>query len=293
MSAFDIKIGNQAITGLRWSGQGTSRGLIIALHGGGYDAHYWHAADDCDESQLRTGAGLGYVLALDRPGYGHSASSDPRGFSLAQQADLLFSLIDRVASSQYEPVFLIGHSMGGILALMMAADARSSRLRAIDVSGVPLRYPAEMQPILERSAATPRSPDKAVETALTADVRRWMFYGADGTFDPALVEKGERGLSVPLNEVIDAYRAPTVLPPLMGRITLPVQWTIADQERSSEGGLPMLEYVRSLLPNCPHLVTALQIGSGHNISLHHVARAYHLRALAFFEKSCLLWRSGT
>ena len=31
--------------------------------------------------------------------------------------------------------------------------------------------------------------------------------------------------------------------------------------------------------------TAWQRASGHNISLHHVARAYHLRALAFFDEA--------
>jgi hypothetical protein len=31
--------------------------------------------------------------------------------------------------------------------------------------------------------------------------------------------------------------------------------------------------------------TAWQRASGHNISLHHVARAYHLRAIAFFDEA--------
>jgi len=50
----------------------------------------------------------------------------------------------------------------------------------------------------------------------------------------------------------------------------------------------MLAHIRSLTPDCTRLITTMQAGSGHNISLHHVARAYHPRALAFFDEARVL-----
>jgi pimeloyl-ACP methyl ester carboxylesterase len=278
---FTIDIGGQAIAGLR--GVPGPRALVIALHGGGYEARYWHSGEGSEASLLDLGAALGFeVVAVDRPGYLGSAGPDPRGFSMAEQADLMFRFIETLAPGDGRPVYLIGHSMGGILAVTMAADARGGRLAAIDVSGVPLRYPPEMQSIIDRAAAGALSESTVAE--IGDQGRRWMFYGADGSFDPAVAASVNGGNPVPANEMADAFAAPTALPRQMERVAIPVQWTIAEQERSSVGGAPMLDYARSLLGACPHLTTTLQAASGHNISLHHVARAYHLRALAFFDE---------
>jgi len=276
-SSVRIELSHGTLAGLR-SGDGGTAGLIIGLHGGGYDANYWHSGDEDGASLLTLGAMLGFdVVAIDRPGY---RGSGGEGWPLGQQAEMVFDLIDRIAPNGDRPVFLIGHSMGGILALMMAAHPRGKSLAAIDVSGVPLRYPQEMQPIIDRAAAgvLGEVPD------LGDEARRWMFYGDDGTYDPAVAVRAPGNHKVPFAEMPDAFGAPMNLPPLMAAIAIPVQWTIGDQERSSMGGAGMLDEIRTLLPKCPRLLTSLQRASGHNISLHHVARAYHLRALAFFDE---------
>lgn len=59
---------------------------------------------------------------------------------------------------------------------------------------------------------------------------------------------------------------------------------MAEFENSSNGGPAVLARGVSLFTNSPRVVSHLQVGSGHNISLHKVARAYHLRALAFFDE---------
>ncbi|MBV9842608.1 MAG: alpha/beta fold hydrolase [Sphingomonadaceae bacterium] len=123
MSPFACEIGGQALRGLR-SGEGGARGLIVALHGGGYDANYWHASDAHTGSLLSLGTALGFdTVAIDRPGYRGSATESAAGLSLAEQADLVFALIDRIADGR--GIFLIGHSMGGILSLVMAGDDRA------------------------------------------------------------------------------------------------------------------------------------------------------------------------
>jgi pimeloyl-ACP methyl ester carboxylesterase len=56
---------------------------------------------------------------------------------------------------------------------------------------------------------------------------------------------------------------------------------VANQIRCDSGAL----FTRS-----PRVALQWQVASGHNISLHRVARAYHLRAIAFFDET--LARAG-
>lgn len=284
--ALRVLVEGTTITGLR-AGTGGASGLVVALHGGGYDARYWHASDDHHASLLRLGASLGFeVVAVDRPGYRGSADADRLGYPLSRQAELIFGLIDEIGPAG--PVYLIGHSMGGLLSLEMAGHARAAVLTAIDVSGVPVRYPAPVQAhiddVLARLANDPRD---AVNAELPPERRRMLYYGPDGSFDPALTALVDDRNPVPMAERLDAFCAPQTLPALLGRITTPTQWTIAYDERSSIGGPEMLKHIRSLMSACSRLITTMQAGSGHNISLHHVARAYHLRALAFFDEARL------
>jgi hypothetical protein len=54
---------------------------------------------------------------------------------------------------------------------------------------------------------------------------------------------------------------------------------------SSGGGREGLESCGALFTSSPRVELAWQLASGHNISLHRVARAYHLRAIAFFDET--------
>ena len=47
---------------------------------------------------------------------------------------------------------------------------------------------------------------------------------------------------------------------------------------------PALEEIRGCFPKAERIVMQSQLGASHNVSLHRVARAYHLRALAFFDE---------
>ena len=78
---------------------------LVFLHGVGGGHHAW-------ELQLPYFGGLGYPShAWDQPGYGHSPIVEPYNLVLvsASLARLIESLSD-------EPVVLVGHSMGGMIA---------------------------------------------------------------------------------------------------------------------------------------------------------------------------------
>jgi pimeloyl-ACP methyl ester carboxylesterase len=78
---------------------------LVFLHGVGGGHHAWDA-------QLPYFADRGYPAhAWDQPGYGHSATVEP--YDLEQVALALKRLLESLGG---EPVVLVGHSMGGMVA---------------------------------------------------------------------------------------------------------------------------------------------------------------------------------
>ena len=78
---------------------------LVFLHGVGGGHHAW-------EGQLPYFAGLGYPShAWDQPGYGHSPGVEP--YDLERISASLVRLIESLGG---EPVVLVGHSMGGMVA---------------------------------------------------------------------------------------------------------------------------------------------------------------------------------
>ncbi|MGE0388242.1 MAG: alpha/beta fold hydrolase [Gammaproteobacteria bacterium] len=280
MEPFKFDVGSGSIAGIRSTPAGASRARLIAFHGGGYDHHYWHDPENSAASLPLLGAELGFeTLVPDRPGYAGSRDGWPTGLSVADQVDVLgpSALFDTQL-----PVFVIGHSTGGSLAIAMAASAYADRIAAIDVSGVALRYPpetAERRSRLSRLTATGASHLPAFDL----NARRAVFFSDPRHYDAAVPARTPDN-PMPTVEYADAVTGPAIMPEQMRHIRCPVRWTAAAHEATSETGEPLLSYVRGLLTMSRYVETWLQDASGHNVSQHHVARAYHLRAFAFFEE---------
>jgi len=78
---------------------------LLFLHGVGGGHHAW-------DGQLPYFSARGYAAhAWDQPGYGHSAIVEP--YDLEQVVLALKRLVDKLSD---EPVVLVGHSMGGLIA---------------------------------------------------------------------------------------------------------------------------------------------------------------------------------
>ncbi len=263
-----------------------ARGTILALHGGGSRAAYWHRDSAAETSLLLLGASLGWtVLAIDRPGYGASFGLPRERQDLDHQADLVFRLIallpGLLGDDFGDGVCLAGHSMGGILALRMGGREEGRGLFGAAVGGVPLHYtPGKadaMAGVSEDVEYAPplRGPSTSFET----------YFGPVGSYDPALRTREGRILArIPIAEFIDARDAPLTLPGTMREVRVPVQWTAAEFEASNAAGPGTLAEVARLLARAPHVEVRVQRGVGHNISLHHAARAYHLLVVAFAEQ---------
>ena len=262
------------------------RALLLALHGGTYDARYWNHPAAGDASLLVIGEAIGFsVIAVDRPGNGRAVEFAPDGVSLARQVDVLHRLIDQELDGRDLPAFVIGHSLGGVIALMMAADVRGGNLSGIDVAGIPIEFTPDQlamgQASLANGATRVPAPSRYACEA--------MFYGSPGCYDPAVVAWGETEHSVPTVETREVFTFADRIGAICGAIHIPTQITIAEHERSSHVDLGTPDRIGAWFANNHRARLEIQRNSGHNISLHHVGRAYHLRAFAFFEE-CMATR---
>ena len=267
------------------------RALILALHGGGMTAGYFHGRAHPDLSLLRLGDRLGFtVLALDRPGYGRSSSFLPRGQVLSEQAGTVYGALDDFAARHATGagVFVVGHSYGLKLGLFLAAHPRGKELLGVDGSGAAYRY----QPALDPGAA---------ETELTADGSvasyasrspRELFWGSESLYPPGTFTRGMRPIAaVPEIESDESARWPDLLPGVAAEVRVPFQFSVAEHEQWWQVTDADLAEYQALFTAAPHLVVRRQPAAGHNISLGWAARSYHLNALAFAEQ-CLLRRRG-
>ncbi|MEE2032803.1 alpha/beta hydrolase [Rhodococcus chondri] len=112
-----------------WSPDGATTGVLVLSHGLGEHARrYDHVAERL------TALGL-VVYAPDHRGHGRSGGKRLRAREISEFTDDLDKLFDiAVDAHPQQPTFLLGHSMGGAIALAYALD-HQDRLTALALSG--------------------------------------------------------------------------------------------------------------------------------------------------------------
>lgn len=249
------------------------RATVVALHGGGMSAGYYDGQAHPDLSLLTLGARLGYaVLALDRPGYGASAPHLPEGQPLLDQVHTVrAALADAQARYVPGPLFLLAHSFGGKLALALAAGAGPGTLHGLDISGCGHRSAAPAALLARRNGGGLRRLNWGPLRLYPVDTFR-LIGGVVTTMPPREVDSvGEWG---------------TLSTSLLPRVRVPVRLTFAEHEAWWHQSDADLADLAALLSSSPRVVVDRLPRAGHNISLGHTARPYHLRALAFLDE-CL------
>ncbi|MEV6613289.1 alpha/beta fold hydrolase [Streptomyces sp. NPDC051051] len=254
---------------------GPPRATVVAVHGGGMTAGYFHGQARPELSLLHLGARLGYtVLAVDRPGYGSSAAALPDGLGVTEQTPLLHAAL--ADFTRRHPagagILLLAHSFGGKLALSLAAHAQDGDpLLGVDVSGCGRRY-------------TPAAAAD-VRAGRTADQRR--HWGPLRLYPPGTFRTGAAVVApMPAREAADLAHWPHLFARLAPRVRVPVRVTFAEHERWWRHEDAELAALAAEFTASPRALVERQPDAGHNISLGWAARAYHLRALAFLEE-CL------
>jgi pimeloyl-ACP methyl ester carboxylesterase len=275
------RVGPVELSGLECGPARTPRGVVIALHGSGYLSRYWDYPADPAASLLRQGRALGYrVIAVDRPGYGRSGAADADTACLESQARILADLIAQVRwESRPAPVFLVGHSLGSLVAVRLAAREAAANVAGLDVTGLPVRWRTDIRAAVESDA------DGFGSSLHDTRRRLALFYGPPGTYDPRVVTaETEFTHRIPRIEMRDSLASPQILRALAPKVRVPVQSTVAEHEKVIVGGRQSVTANRALFSSSPRSVARWQPRAGHNVSLHHVAGEYHARALAFFDE---------
>jgi prepilin-type processing-associated H-X9-DG protein len=253
------------------------RAVIVALHGGGMNAGYFDGQTHPDMSLLALGARLGYmVLALDRPGYGASASCLPAGQRLTAQAATVRRAIATFTACHAPgaDTFVLAHSFGATVAFAAAACWETPPLLGLDVSGCGRRLAVPAGPVAgDRSMG-----------------QRTLNWGPLSLYPPETFQMSQAVVEpMPAHEVRTVAGWTRLSAAILPRVRVPVRFTFAEHEAWWRHGADDLADLTARLSAAPRVVVDRLPHAGHNISLGWAARAYHLKALAFVEE-CLTAR---
>jgi pimeloyl-ACP methyl ester carboxylesterase len=251
--------------------------LIVALHGGTYSSAYF---DVPGYSLLARAEALGVpILAIDRPGYLQSTALEPADATHARNAEVLDAAIAQVwkqAGGNARGIVLIGHSIGGAIATLIAARQPEWPLLGLAVSGVGLHtMPGDAE-------AWSQLPDLPM-LLLPAPLKAMKMFGAAGTYDPAApAASSVADAPVPRRELIDIVNVwHTCVLDVAARVTVPVHyrqgaqdnlWTVNDAE---------VRGFAAAFKRAPHVDAAVVPATGHCIDFHRRGAAFQLEQLAF------------
>ena len=251
--------------------------LVIALHGGAYTSAYF---DLPGYSLIERAVNLGIpILAPDRPGYGDSPAIRPENMNLQGHADFLAPAIGE-AWERYrwdaKGVVLIGHSIGGAIAMMIAAQALDWPLLGLAVSGVGLQTPAH-----SRDAWT-ALPDLPM-VKLPSEVKDRVIFGPPGSYAPDMPAASHAAdAAVPRTEILDIVSTwHDVVRGVAARIPVPLHYRQAEFDAlwivSSEEVSGFAEAHTA----SPHKDAAMVPGVGHGMDFHRFGAALHVQQLGF------------
>jgi len=264
---------------------GQPRALLVALHGGANTSKYFDAAPPL---LLDFCASLGYsILALDRPGYG-AATSVPRDqLSFDGQVPILQQALEKIWKNygqQSAGMFLIGHSIGGMLSLLLAAEHPHERLLGLNMTG---------------SGAIMHDQTKAAFATLVSDAPAVIFdpagkvavsFGPSWSYPEELAQQDpERDVPCPMPEFADAQPWEARLPRVAADVRVPVRFIVAEYDGIWHADTEALSHVAEMFTAAPFVEVGMQRMMGHSTELHTLARAFYMKILAFVEE-CILYR---
>ena len=249
--------------------------LLVAVHGGGYTGEYF-ALGEHSLTRCASFAGLP-VLAIDRPNYGVSeAMSLPFGEAIAHSARVVEDFVNDALKEldRPRPVMLIGHSIGAMIVLQIAATKPAWDLVGISVDGVGI----DPRP----GHSFPTSSLSGERVPLPTEVRRAVHYGPASTYSASVfLEAMAFEHDVPVEEVAEALQFHERVAALAPEVVVPVMYGLAEHDGLMTATEETVARFAALFTSAPRVDAQLIRGAGHNIDLHYVAKAHNLRRIAF------------
>jgi pimeloyl-ACP methyl ester carboxylesterase len=252
------------------------KAVIVAVHGGATSAAYFDCPGHPELSLLRAAAAEGYTaIALDRPGYGASAFYHDKMTHADRRVGFALGAVDNIVaeSSRGAGLFLLAHSAGCEVGLRMAVDQRATDVLGVELSGTGLRYGDAAKAIISEATATSRP----------AGLRDLLWQPTD-LYPPEVLTGGLSAPGAPYEAEVTANWPRRDFGEIAARVTVPVEFSVADHERVWESTPQAAQAVAALFTSAQRVVVNDMPNSGHNLSVGWSAGEYHRRVLSFVDE---------
>jgi pimeloyl-ACP methyl ester carboxylesterase len=250
--------------------------LLLCIHGGGCNGGYF---DIRGYSVAREAMVGGFdVLLVDRPGHGGSAP--PRTANpISEAADLLPGHLAPIMGTRTSrDLVVIGHSIGGAVALTLAANAQLA-VRGVAVSGIG-RTPSD--------AAWAWLAGQADLKTTNPEPPPEFFFGPKDSYD-------WRG-PIALRKVVETWRPdelsdvrvdwPTRFDVVAGMIDVPVAFHLAEHERIWRASAQDVADAAARFTRAPHVEAGVLPDGGHLYEIHKRGVELVALQLAFLKSHC-------
>ena len=124
-----------ALHARHWGSPGTHPPVVLVHATGDTSADWAEVAEGLADDRL--------VVAVDLRG--HGASPWPGTYALEDLADDLVEVTDALVVAHHQPVDIVGHSLGGLVACLLASR-RPDLVRRLVLEDVPVPHPREPRP---------------------------------------------------------------------------------------------------------------------------------------------------
>lgn len=258
-----------AINSSRIGFDNAARPLIVCIHGGGCNAGYFDLPgySFCALAQAR-----GYpLLLIDRPGHGRSVRMGG-GFTASARA-ILEHIHVTIRLRQNRRWYLVGHSIGAAIAIIIAGEMRSAGLCGVAISGIGA-HPMPTA-IAWGGAGT-----------IDSDVAGDLLFGPPGSFSwraPGAL----RGVAEPWDaeEVTETLNDwPARFAGSAQGVSVPVHFRLAEGERIWRTGTGEVARLAGAFTHVPWIDAALLPEGGHLYELHLRGHELMTDQLDFFDR---------
>jgi pimeloyl-ACP methyl ester carboxylesterase len=266
---------------------GDPRALLVAIHGGTYTSKYF---DTPSSSLFEFCASSGYsILALDRPGYGAATSVPVDQLSFDGQVPVLqraLEVIWHTYGQQSAGMFLIGHSIGGMISLLLAAENPHERLLGMNMTGAGGLYNEQTKAAFASLASDePRVMMDIAIKVMAMYGPAWSYPEEQAHYDP------ERDVPTAAIELAEAQTWGARLPGVAAKVRVPVQFMVPEYDHIWRGDAEALGHVAGIFTAAPFVDMGIQRLAGHSVELHTLARAFYMKIFAFVEE-CILYHAN-
>jgi pimeloyl-ACP methyl ester carboxylesterase len=251
--------------------------LLVCIHGGSYTSRYFDipGASLLDRAEAN---GISAV-ALDRPCYGASSALQGEDVTFRHNADRLSAAIDQLWKAHgqgHSGVVLLGHSIGGAIAMIISSQRQSWPLLGLVISGIGDVLPPGVADVWH--SMPPGQP-----VTLAPEQRAAFMFGPEDTFDPSgFTDHLASASPVPVQELLEVVdRWPGEAREFASKIEVPVYYGAAEHEKLWILNDKTVKEFVSAFSRAPYIESHVERGAGHCLDHHRAGAGFQLRELAF------------